>query len=216
MSSAAAVDAAKEPQRTSSRRRRAERLDVDARRAQLLELGVKIVGTRRYEEPWLEEVARTADISKGLIYHYFETKRGFYVEILRHIAETLAQRWTDNITPLVERGESAQAVNRAGLNAFLDFAKAYPAAFTTLMEAGAGIDPQVKSVESYLREELIRHIAHFRGTQDLTPAQRTGVKAWAAYVERLAVEWLESDQIPRDQVLKMALAVLIATFSVSG
>ncbi|MDX1497346.1 MAG: TetR/AcrR family transcriptional regulator [Salinisphaeraceae bacterium] len=205
MSAAAAIA---EDKVTPPVRRRAERLAVAERRKQLLELGVKTVGARRYEEPWLEEVARTADISKGLIYHYFDTKRGYYVEILRYIAQDLAQSWQESVSPLIAGSASADEVTTAGLNSYLDFAQQYPAAFRTLMEAGGSIDPEVKQVEGFLRDELITHITRFAGQDDLPELMKAGIRAWAAFVEQLSVEWLESKNINRDEVIKMACAMM--------
>lgn len=214
MSTASAAAIANRPDE-STRRRRSERLGVEERRRQLLDLGVRIVATRRYEESWLEEVADSAQISKGLIYHYFGTKRGFYVAILRHIAQDLARSWADNVTPLIEQGATADAVNRAGLDAYLDYAQAFPAAFRTLIEAGAGIDPEVKRVEGYLREQLIRHVAHYRGLEDLPELARTGIKGWAAFAEQVTLDWLEGERNDREAVVAMLLAVMGAMLSKS-
>lgn len=196
----------------NSGRRRAERLGVEERRKQLLELGVKIVGTRRYEEPWLEEVARTADISKGLIYHYFDTKRGYYVAILRFIAQGLARRWTDTVTPLIEQGAKADAVTVAGLEAYMDYAQDYPAAFRTLIEAGGGIDPEVKKVDAFLRDQIIGHVTRFYGQDELSATMKAGVKGWAAFAEQVSLDWLENDSIKREDVVEMARSVLRSMF----
>ena len=67
------------------------RLDVDARRRQLLALGTALFGSRPYDEVSIDEVARTAGISKGLLYHYFPTKRDFYVATVREAAAELVE-----------------------------------------------------------------------------------------------------------------------------
>jgi AcrR family transcriptional regulator len=211
MSTSTAALAAEKP-RTANGRRRAERLGVEERRQQLLELGVRIVATRRYEEPWLEEVARTADISKGLIYHYFDTKRGFYVEILRFIAQSLAKNWSDSVTPLIKSGAAADDVTDAGLEAYLTYAQSYPAAFRTLIEAGGGIDPAVKRVDGYLREEIIRHVAHYYGKEDLPPLARASIKGWAAFAEQISLEWLDGKDIKREEVVKVMRSLMRALF----
>src|SRR5262249_47381912 len=59
------------------------RLDVDARRAQLVDLGLTEFGTRTYDEVSIDRIAQMAGISKGLLYHYFPTKRAFYVACVR-------------------------------------------------------------------------------------------------------------------------------------
>ena len=56
------------------------------RRAQLLELARKAFSDRSYDEVSIDDLAREAKISKGLLYHYFPTKRDLYVAGLREIA----------------------------------------------------------------------------------------------------------------------------------
>ena len=66
---------------TKRRPGRRIRLDNDARRAQLLELGQKAFAERTYDEVSIDDIARAAGISKGLLYHYFPTKRDLYVTL---------------------------------------------------------------------------------------------------------------------------------------
>jgi AcrR family transcriptional regulator len=51
------------------------RLDVDERRTQLVELGLEHFGERAYDDVSIDAIAEAAGISKGLLYHYFPTKR---------------------------------------------------------------------------------------------------------------------------------------------
>src|SRR6185503_20426450 len=68
------------------------RLEVDARRAQLLEVGRELFTTRCYDDLSIDEIAQAAGISKGLLYHYFPGKRVYYVESLREAAEELLRQ----------------------------------------------------------------------------------------------------------------------------
>src|SRR5450432_4371562 len=65
------------------------RLDNDARRAQLLLLARKAFSDRSYDDVSIDDLAREAKISKGLLYHYFPTKRDLYVAGLREIANEI-------------------------------------------------------------------------------------------------------------------------------
>src|SRR5512143_3545076 len=78
-----------------ARPRRRVRLDNDERRAQLLALARKAFSDRSYDDVSIDDLAREAKISKGLLYHYFPTKRDLYVAGLREIAEELVQRVTN-------------------------------------------------------------------------------------------------------------------------
>ena len=73
------------------RRAPRQRLTVDARREQLLGLGMELFSTRAYEEVWIEEIAERAGVSRGLLYHYFPTKRDFYVAVARAAVEDVRE-----------------------------------------------------------------------------------------------------------------------------
>src|SRR5499427_8354648 len=97
-----------------ARPRRRVRLDNDQRRAQLLQLARKAFSDRSYDDVSIDDLAREAKISKGLLYHYFPTKRDLYVAGLHEIAEQLVQRV--NSVP-----EDLPPIERvlAGLDAYL-------------------------------------------------------------------------------------------------
>src|SRR4051794_34416347 len=65
------------------------RLEVDERRAQLLELGLGLFSARPYDDVAIEDLAAAAGISKGLLYHYFPTKRDFYAAAIGEAARRL-------------------------------------------------------------------------------------------------------------------------------
>ena len=67
-------------------RKRRIRLDNDERRAQLLTLARQAFSDRSYDDVSIDDLAREAKISKGLLYHYFPTKRDLYVAGLHEIA----------------------------------------------------------------------------------------------------------------------------------
>ena len=67
------------------------RLDIDLRRSQLVEIGMELFAKRPYDEVSVEEIAAAAGVSRGLLYHYFPTKRDFLVEVVRAQLERLAE-----------------------------------------------------------------------------------------------------------------------------
>ncbi|MEM7676524.1 MAG: helix-turn-helix domain-containing protein, partial [Myxococcota bacterium] len=69
-----------------------KRLQLDQRRQQLLELGLRLFSERAYDDVSIDDIARAASISKGLLYHYFPGKRVFYVATVRAAAAQLLSR----------------------------------------------------------------------------------------------------------------------------
>src|SRR3954470_7797474 len=126
---------------TRGQRRPRVRLDNDARRAQLLLLARKAFSDRSYDEVSIDDLAREAKISKGLLYHYFPTKRDLYVAGLSEIANELVDACTDvpdNLPPI----ESV----RTSIDAYLDHITRHSRAFVSLMRGGIGSDPEVAAV----------------------------------------------------------------------
>ena len=91
------------------------RLSPEARRAQLIELGVDLLATRRLDELSVELIAKTAGISRGLLFHYFSSKQEFHVEVARAAAAELIARTEPD--PAAAPLEAL----RGGLTAFVDY-----------------------------------------------------------------------------------------------
>src|SRR6476660_10283819 len=65
------------------------RLTPDERRAQLLDLGVRLLADRSLDELSIDLLAEEAGISRGLLYHYFGNKVAFHEAVVRHAADDL-------------------------------------------------------------------------------------------------------------------------------
>src|SRR2546421_9827356 len=79
------------------------RLGIAERRAQLLEVGLELFSTRPYDEVRIDEIAARAGVSRGLLYHYFPTKRDFYLAVTRAAAAEVGELTAaDGALPLQE------------------------------------------------------------------------------------------------------------------
>src|SRR3954464_2520516 len=87
------------------------RLDVDERRAQLLEVGTDLFSKHSFEELSMAQIAREAGISKALLYHYFPSKEEFFKAALAEAATELAQRTAPDpaLAPLDQLRASTKA-----------------------------------------------------------------------------------------------------------
>src|SRR3982751_2655143 len=59
------------------------RLEPDARRAQILSVAVRLFGERGWADVSTTDVAREAGVARGLVNHYFGTKKDLYLEVIR-------------------------------------------------------------------------------------------------------------------------------------
>lgn len=184
------------------------RMDTDARRAQLLALGLGLFSARAYDEVSMEDLARAAKISKGLVYHYFPTKRRFYVAALREAArQLLSETDSDESAPPEER-------LRKGMAAYLSFAEKHARAYTTLMRGGVGVDKEVRAVIDKTRAAFVERFFSAPELRDLgTPARRLALRGWIGFVETTSLDWLErkaarAETLGREALLELWARVL--------
>ena len=120
------------------------RLQVDVRRQQLLELGLQLFGNQTYDELSIDEIAKQAGVSKGLLYHYFPSKRAFYVALVRRAAGELLEE-TDVDRRLVGRELDPEGI-RTRIRAFLEYVSRRRASYAFLLRGGIGADAEVAQI----------------------------------------------------------------------
>lgn len=172
------------------------RLDVDERRAQLIELGLEHFGTRAYDDVSIDAIAAAASISKGLLYHYFPTKRAYYAATVREAAAQLLA----SCEP--QGGGSPLEQLAAGLDAYLSFVRAHAPAYATLMRSGVGVDPAIALIVDETRAGFVERVtAGFDGIPvgpsgeplDLqAPLVRVALRGWVGFAEAASLAWSEA------------------------
>lgn len=172
---------------------------MDSRRAQLLELGLRLFGRHSYDEVSIDDIAGAANVSKGLLYHYFGGKRAFYVAVVRDGARRLREA----IAPDLRLPPPARTL--AGLEAYLRFVEERADAYAALVTGGLGADPEIFAILEGTRDDLVCSMLQDLGLDAPRPAYRLSVRAWIGGVETTCVEWLRNPTLPREQLLQLLL-----------
>ena len=116
------------------------RMTTDDRREQLLRAGSELLGRRSSDEVSIDEIARAAGISKGLLYHYFPTKNDFVVAVLREEVERVtALTAPDPSLPPLEQIDAA-------LDSFVYHVESHASGFESLFRTRGGGDPEIRAV----------------------------------------------------------------------
>jgi AcrR family transcriptional regulator len=194
------------------------RLETDARRAQLLELAQAAFATRSYDEVSIDDLARAAGVSKGLLYHYFPTKRDLYIAGLREAARLLVER-----TMIAPEASAASPIERvrAGLDAYLDYATEHAHAYTALLRGGIGSDPEVAQVIEDTRVTYVeRMLAGAGGAPWLlpvaqTPILRLALRGWVGFVEHTSLDWVARPQVSQLELRNLLVDVLLSTLELA-
>jgi AcrR family transcriptional regulator len=200
--------------KATRRPRRRIRLENDQRRAQLLGLGVQAFSERTYDDVSVDDIARAAGISKGLLYHYFPTKRDLYLAGLKATAAELIASTTTAASPALPPVERM----RAGLDAYLDHVSRHARPFVALMRGGIGSDPEVVAVIEGVRVTYVeRFLTNAEGTPLAglllanRPLVRIAVRGWVGFVEAASLEWLQRKDVERGQLRDLLIDALLAT-----
>ncbi len=197
MSRKASAVAAKGRPRSTGEAEARVRLTSDARRAQLLELGIAMFAKRSWDEVQIDDVAAAAGVSKGLLYHYFPTKRDFYVEVVREAARRLlATTETPEGTPPLERLTT-------GLSRYLGFVEEHAASYATLLRGGIGSDADTATIIEATRREFLARMARETGVVEPAPALRLTFRGWLGFVEATSLDWLDRRDLPREELLSL-------------
>lgn len=184
------------------RRATRTRLQTDERRERLLDLGRELFNAKAYDEISIDDIAEAAEISKGLLYHYFPSKRHFYVEAVRHAAK--------HMEALTQPDESLPPLLRlqVGVDAYLDYVEKNAGAYSNLMRSGVGADREVAEIVEATRREIASRILRGLGLKRPKPIVRTALRGWIGFVEATSLEWIDRRDLPRPTLRAMIILAL--------
>jgi AcrR family transcriptional regulator len=188
-----------------------ERLASDKRREQLLRAGVDLLRVRTPDEMSIDDVARSARISRGLLYHCFQDRDAFVVAVIEQASEELRQA--------LRGGPDASARERveAGIDAFIAFAEAHAAGFRALLTGNVTNRKVAALIERTRDRDLDAFVAGVAAnTDDPEAARRSNVlraalHAHMHFMEGAVARWLTHQEITREQLRELILRALDAT-----
>ncbi len=70
----------------------------DASRQKILEAALELFGTKGYANTTITDIVKKASISKGLVYHYFESKEDILKQLVNFFAEGGKEKISDLMT----------------------------------------------------------------------------------------------------------------------
>ncbi|MFI5029029.1 MAG: TetR/AcrR family transcriptional regulator [Solirubrobacterales bacterium] len=193
------------------------RMSTDERREQLLGTGVELLGQRGHDEVSIEEIAEAAGVSKGLLYHYFPTKKDFILAALERGQRDLSER----LRPDPELDPPTQL--DTSLDAFLDYVEEHATAYTAIFRRGGGGDPEIGAALDAARGEQIEAmlvaLAGWRespASTERTAALEAAVQGWTFFVEGAVLRQLEHGGLERPQLRALVRSALVGSVLAAG
>ena len=163
------------------------RLTAEDRKKQLVRIGLMMLRTRPIHELSIDEIAGQAGISRGLLFHYFPSKRDYYVAVIAAAGRRLLR------VTKPDESLSPDDQLREMLTQFVAFITRRRTAYISFVRGAAGGDDFAVEVYDETRAGLTKRVLTYIGIPEVadepTSAEYMRIHAWLSYAEDLAIEW---------------------------
>ncbi|SDD29514.1 TetR/AcrR family transcriptional regulator [Streptomyces prasinopilosus] len=190
------------------------RLSTEERREQLLSIGARLFSESPYDDVWIERVTGIAGVSRGLLYHYFPTKRDFFAAVVQRESDRML-RMTAAVPGAPVREQLA-----SGLDAYLGYVAAHAHGYRAFHRAEAAGDPAVRRVyHRALAAQERQILAALAGDPEFGPVlgrrpdARLAVRGWLAFTTAVCLEWLRGSELSREQVRDLCARALLGVLA---
>jgi AcrR family transcriptional regulator len=173
---------------------RGRRLEPDARREQLLECAIRLFGERPYAEVSTTDIAGAAGIARGLLNHYFGTKRDLYLEVVRRLVAV------PEVDGLLLKGSLRTRID-TGVGWFLDAVEPHGRTFLAVTGAGGlGDDPEIEAILNEADDLAARRVLEVVGLDAGDERHRAVVRSYGGLAKASVREWQRGGSLTRDDV----------------
>ena len=184
------------------------RLEPDVRRGQILACAVRLFGERPYPEVSTTDIARAAGVARGLINHYFGTKKDLYLEVIR-VMLTIPEVAVQGLPA----GDLRTRVD-ASVSWFLDVVSRHSTSWlAAATAAGTGRDVDVERVLAEAEDTAADYVLIAVGLAEVAEHReelRGMIRAYVGLATATAKEWLNRDALTRAQVHLLLATTLLA------
>jgi AcrR family transcriptional regulator len=191
---------------------RGARLEADERRRQILGAARKLFSERHYGAVSLDEIAAEAGVARGLINHYFGTKRDLYVEVVREMVRVPPPPVPDYV-----QGTTVEERIRESIDAWLEMIWRNRETWLDSMRTQGLGDPEIAAIFEAAREDAaLRMLAVLGlGPAEQAPKEQIALlRAYGGMAEAATIQWLVHERLTREQV--EALLAVSATRLAEG
>lgn len=192
-------------------------MSTDDRREHLLAIGSQLLGQQPHGKVSIEEIAEAAGVSKGLLYHYFPTKKDFILASLARGQKQLGELLT------AVPGLPAAVQIRDGLERFLVFVEEHEAAYSAIFRSRGGGDREIQAALDQGREERLEAVVDSMigwdgagAPLERTPQLETAMQGWFFFVEGAVLRWLDRRDLEREQLRQLLELALLGSLQAAA
>ncbi|HEX4702998.1 MAG TPA: helix-turn-helix domain-containing protein [Pseudonocardiaceae bacterium] len=183
------------------------RLEPDERRAQILACARRLFGERHYDAVSTTELARESGVARGLINHYFGTKRELYLEVVRELM-FIPEFAVEQLAHGTIEQRTAASIDR-----FLTVVERNRTMWLATLGTGGGFgrDPDVEQIMQEADEIAADRMLQTVGLADTTEGRaelRAMILSFSGMAKAATREWMIRGSLTRDQVQTLLSTVL--------
>ncbi|MCV7173719.1 TetR/AcrR family transcriptional regulator [Mycobacterium manitobense] len=157
-------------------------------RKRIVTAAVGIFSEQTYDDVAVSDIAKAAGVAHGLLFHYFGSKRGIYLEAMRGAAEELevAFAFEPDLPP-------AEQIRHA-MASHLRYLATHRGLALRLILGGRGADPVAWEVFEAARWRAVEATAELFGVDPRRPAVRMAGRAAVSAMDEATIFWLNNEQ----------------------
>lgn len=168
-------------------------------RERLLQAGYAFIAKRPFESVTVDEIADAAGVAHGLLFHYFGSKQGLYLEIMRDAAEQLEKIHLEQHPP----GVPAEEKLAAFLHRHMDFIRRWPTAYA--LYSRGDLSAEVREIWEQSKQRALRVVLQYFEVHQPTRRQLALARAWLAFFDELVLAWLQTSTIGKERVVQVSV-----------
>lgn len=174
-----------EPVSSTPSRSAARAAQAAETRQRLIDTAISLFSENDYDKVGVGDISKAADVAHGLLFHYFGTKRGIYLEAMRSTAAAMSHAFA--VIPDASPTEQI----RAALTAHLTYLRDHRGLALRMILGGRGADPEAWQVFDDARTTVLVGAAALLGVDPENEAVRLMGRAAVAAVDETTARWLE-------------------------
>jgi AcrR family transcriptional regulator len=190
-----------------SRRPTQRQAQADLTRRVLLEAAVEHFSARHFDDVAASDITATAGVAQGLLFHYFGSKRGIYLEALREAANRLTAATAQ---PPSDRFHGTQF--RKMLLDHLAYLDEHRDLALRLILGGSGGDPEASEIFDQSRWHNIEWTCRLLDLDPTRPALRLMMRSCAGALDEATTYWLKNDRtFTPDAMVEVVVELLVTS-----
>lgn len=167
-------------------------------RTKLLEAGAELFFDHGYESVSVDEITNKAGVARGLLFHYFNNKLDFYVEVYsRFVAELHERR-----VAATASGSPEQRL-RKFIEMHMQWFRQRGEAHT--YQVRGGIDAKVVAVAEESRHEGVLLLLSFFSSSQPPAVDQLICRAWLDLMDELILAWIQNPSVSQEGVIDVCV-----------